>query len=535
MATIRDVREYRGTTETAPYFAIQDEISPNFNESNIAIFIDTRLLQEIDAPEGKVHFVARKTLQGGCVITGFASRIPFIEMNIQAGGSNKVYGAVLAYGNCTSFGYLVAYSFLEIINSQMDPMTSREKLLKESRLSPCVKKTIFISSTILGFVSQIPFAYMAYRYNDSNDNNNCTSSGFNSTNAPGDGAPDTLAITMAALVFAFDSWVYVNSAYQGMKALRERQAYTAYERELSHARQRMHSLVDENIELLSMVSNENRRTLTEAYARIKKLDQASNRIEALHSLFTSRITDLTIDPPAYAKYLNWTMKGWGYVCALSNLGALSYMAWLGTEQLCDLMGVEITVTAIYVGTALYLNKTAIPETAVKLFNIVKNIFTCGYRPTISDQLTPKLSFCLKGIGLATAALSYGPGVQLSRDYFCFNDGFEVFMEISLSCATIFLVSMAVLDITDKALENKIARYGSEDEKQIIQLYKDMKVFSNTLKKSPLIDLAQYLKILPEGIFNQIVEGTDITLENLEAYIQTNKRPIEEGTTLLTHV
>ena len=493
-------------------------------------------MQEIDAPESKVHFVARRTLQGGCVVTGFVSRIPFVQMNMKLGGANKFYGGVLAYGNCTSFGFLVADSFLQIINAQMDPMTPRERSLKESRLNPCVKKTFFVSSMVLGFVSQIPFAYMTYQYNSSSSdtNNNCISLDSSSTSTPKDGSPDPIAIAMAIMVFAFDSWVYVNSGYQGMRTLRERQTYTDYERQLANVRQRMYGLVDDNLELLTVVGKETRNDLIGIYGRIKEVDNAPDRIKALHCLFSRRISDISLDPPDHAKYVDWVMKSWGFVCAASNLGTLSYMAWLGTQELCNILALEGTVTTIYLGTALYLNKTAIPDTAVKIFNLFKSIFMCNYRPTISDQLTPKLSFCLKGLGLATAALSYGPGVKLSKDYFCFNDDFEVFMEITLSCATVFLVSWSILNVTDKILDKKIEKFGSEEDKQLMQLYKDMKTYSSTLKNSPLIDTAQYLKVLPLETFSGLIDSTDIAVDNLESYIQSHKRPVS-GTPLLTEV
>ena len=102
------------------------------------------------------------------------------------------------------------------------------------------------------------------------------------------------------------------------------------------------------------------------------------------------------------------MQAYGYLCAGCNIGTLAYIAWLGTDELSnEAIAADITVTATYVGSYLYLNATAIPETASRIFNLFKDLFTCSYQPTFPDQFTPKLSFTLKGLGLVTAALTMG--------------------------------------------------------------------------------------------------------------------------------
>lgn len=478
---------------------IQHSERNDFQNSKIALFVDKSLIQEIKVHEGRIHLVARRALQVTSVVAGFGGRIPFIEMNLDLAGDNKVYGGVLAYGTCASFGYLVSYSLLEIVDSQMKPLSHEERALMESRTSPTLKKVFFVTSTILGFGTQIPFAYIAYKYNEPSTLN-----------------PDGLL--MPIMVFAIDSWVSVYSGYMGLKTLREKQSLTAYEKELSAARGKMYGLIEANRQLLTVVGKETRNDFIASYESIQTLDDAPDRLAALYTLFTRRISDQTFDPPKYAKYIDYTVKAYGYLCSACNIGTLGYIAWLGTDELTDNIYANITVTSLYVGTALYLNATAIPETAVTLFNLFKNIFTCNYQPTLSDQLTPKLSFSLKALGLVTAALSYGPSIELSKDYYGSHEELEVFMEITLSCATTFLVSMAILAITDQILEYKIEKMGNEEEKSIMKIHKKMKNFSSILASSPLIEIALFLRALPQETVNQLIEHTDITISNLESYI-----------------
>ncbi len=483
-------------------YVIQQVGGDYFQNSNIALFIDKRLIKEIGAREGQVHLIARRALQAASVVAGFAGRIPFIEINLQLGGDNKVYGGFLAYGTCASFGYLVSYSLLEIVNLQMQPLSREEQVLMESRTSPSLKKVFFAASTVLGFGTQIPFAYIAYKYNEPSTLN-----------------PDGLV--MPIMVFAIDSWVSVYSGYMGLKTLRERQSLTDYEKWLSGVRGKMHALIEGNRQLLAVVGKETRNDFIGSYERIKRIDSAPDRVKELYTLFTRRISDRTFNPPKYAKYIDYTVKSYGYLCAACNIGTLGYIAWLGTDELTDNLYADTTVTSLYVGTALYLNATAIPETAVILFNLFKDLFTCSYQPTLSDQLTPKLSFSLKALGLATAALSYGPAVELSRDYYGSHEGLEIFMEVTLSCATTFLVSMAILSITNQVLECKIEKMGNEEEKAIITIHKKMKLLASTLASSPLIETALFLKVLPQEAVEHLINETEITTSNLDQYIETH--------------
>lgn len=488
--------------------AVQHNQRNDFQKSKIALFIDKSLIQEIKVPEGRIHLIARRAFQVTGVVAGFVGRTPFIKMNLDLAGDNKVYGGALAYGTCASFGCLVSYSLLKIVDSQMQPLSHEERTLIESRTSPTLKKVFFVTSTILGFGTQIPLAYVAYKYNEPSTLN-----------------PD--GILMPTMVFAIDSWVSVYSGYMGLKTLREKQSLTDLEKELSAVRGKMYGLIEANRQLLTVIGKETRNDFIASYESIQRLDDAPDRVAKLYTLFTRRISDQTFEPPKYAKYTNYTVKAYGYLCSACNIGTWGYIAWLGTDELTDNIYANIAVTGLYVGTALYFKATAIPKTAVTLFNLFKNIFTFSYQPTLSDQLTPKLSFSLKALGLATAALSYGPAVELSKDYYSSHEGLEIFMEITLSCSMIFLVSMAILSITDQVLEYKIEKMGNEEEKKIIEVHKKMKKFSSVLNSSPLVELALFLKIIPRESIEQLVAETEITIINLERYIEIHSPTTNE--------
>ncbi|MEM7174503.1 MAG: hypothetical protein AAF443_01040 [Chlamydiota bacterium] len=478
--------------------------SQSGGQGNIALVINDSIINSLNVQESKLHLVARRLFQSLSIVAGFSGRIPFIEMNLKLGGDNKPYGGALAYGTCASFGYLVSYSLLEIVNSQMTPLSKEEKALKESRIGPSIKKVIFISSMILGFSTQIPFAYIAYKYNSPS-----------SLNPKG--------LLMPIMVISIDSWVSTYSGYMGLKTLREVKSLDAYEKQLARVRAKMASLIECNRQLLVSANHETQINFIDSYERIKEVDDISDRVKKLYVLFTNNASDQTLSPSRCAKYIDWTVKAYGYLCAISNIGTLGYIAWRGTNDLMSNNVANVTVTSLYVGTALYLNATAIPATAVKLFNLFKNFLMCNYKPTLSDKLTPKLSFSLKALGLVTASLSYGPAVEIVKGYYGDKEGLDLFMEVVLSCATIFLVSMAIFSITNQILEYKIERMGTEEEKKLIAVHKKMLKLASVLESSPLIEIALFLKILPENIFNELISQTAIAISNLDSYIESRSR------------
>ena len=199
---------------------VQHQNSYSPDDSSIVTYINDHIINEIQAREGTAHLIGRRILQGTCTIIGFGARVPFIALNLELAGNNVAYGAVRSYGNCTSLGFLVSYAFLQNIDIQIGPRSPVERALTESRVGPTLKKVFFVSSIVLGTASQIPFAYIAYKYNKPSDSD---SDGLLRTLNPGD-------LVMPIITIVVDPWVAIFSSYMGMQSLRNRQAMTNYEK-----------------------------------------------------------------------------------------------------------------------------------------------------------------------------------------------------------------------------------------------------------------------------------------------------------------
>lgn len=468
------------------------------HSSRLVTFIDKDLVQGISPAETNCHLVARRSLQVVSVIASFAGRIPFIPLSLRYAGDNTIYGGCLASGSTAAFGSLVAYSFLKIIDSQMRPLTPEEHYLLHARIGPTAKKVILVSGLLLGAGTQIPFALLAYEYNEPSTLN-----------------PD--GYLMPAMVIGIDSWISTFSGYMGLRAIGEKRMRTSYEKDLDGIRGKMLGFIGENQALFTLADRQTQLGFVEAYQRIRAVHESSDRVKQFYTLCTTRISDASLTPPKWATVADTIIKGYGYLCAACNIGTMGYVAYLGTR----VTGLNVVVTTLYCGTALYLNTTAIPQTASKLFNLARSLLTCSYKPTIGDQLSPKLSFVLKALTLATAGLSYGMAMEISEDYYKDHAWLKKSMEVTLTSATTFLVSMAMLTIADDIVETKVKKLGSEEEKQILEVYQKMSRFQTALAASPFLDLAIKLKAIPPDALADLMENTGVTLENLDRYITDN--------------
>ena len=464
----------------------------------IILYVQRRMIDGIPPEESRIHCVFRRSLQTTSVIAATGSRYPFIAINLKLGGDIIPYAVALTYGNLTSFAGLVAWSFLNMIDEYTEPMGEEERLLRRKKVN-CTNTVILVSSIGVGVLSQVPFAYLAYVYNNNNP-------------------------IMPLIMFATDSWFPIYSTNLSLRALAEMPSLKKFDQNLVSTRKKIIKLIEDNRQLLA-TDKEGRMDYLNALERIK------NPAEYIGKLSKRRI-EHDAQSSLCLTVAQQTVNLTGLALTASHMILIAYMSYEGAKLISDNPVADITTAGLVVGANLYLERLSIPRTAVRVFNMIKDALLCSCKPTLSDQFAPKLSFCLKAATLATAALSYGPSVQVSRDYF---DGpFSYYMQVAVSCAAILLVSTALLDISDRIVEGYVVRRGSEEAKQIMDLNRKMQRFCRLLKESHLLEYARFLKALPQELFDNLIEDTEITLENLGEYIAEHLDPDSEESPFLLH-
>lgn len=121
-------------------------------------------------------------------------------------------------------------------------------------------------------------------------------------------------------------------------------------------------------------------------------------------------------------------------------------------------GIFAGITA---GSSLWLTGTSIIERMDSITNFFSTIVCGEYQPSLTAQIAPKTNYVLKSLDLLIAALSIAPSIQISEDTFS-NVGLRLYMQITVSLATVALTSMALFKVTDQLIET-IASYGGFDE------------------------------------------------------------------------
>lgn len=480
-------------------------------------YIDRRMAQGIKPSETACHLVARRSLQGLGIAVAGAGKYPFVSIAKKAGGNNEVYGIALAYGNTASFAALISWALLNIIDGEMRPLTKEEAALLRATNGHCSKAALLPVAILVGLVSQTPFAYLAYVYNGEK-------------------------VEMPVMMMLSDSWFPTYSTYLSLKRGLAVRHLTSYEETLSGIRRQMIALLEGNRALLE--NPETRVDYVAALEAIRNGSALDKPKQYLKAMLEGRVTAEVAETQsrtacrkvgdAFAGFL-------GIVAFLSNMGAIGYVSYLGWHQVYANPGFDGTFAALAVGANLYLNSTSVPRTAIRLYNLVKDVVLCRYQPTLADQLAPKMSFALKVLGLATAALSYGPSVQISHDYFdgdsedygiCHDPDLSTYMEVANSCATVCLVATAILDIVDQIVALSISKLGDKEAVQLMELNDEMKRFAYILANSPLFEFALLLKLLPQPIFDSLLKDTEVTRDNLEAYIADHSQDLGERQPLM---
>ena len=476
-----------------PYF-----LGSGLFDTSISRYMDCTLVLDGKASETRGRTILKTMLKGTSILACLSAGFPLIELNMEFGEEHPVYGGTLAFATSTSMCCLVSYSVIQLLRIHLDRPTNEEEALSEYHQSRIFPKVLFISSAILGFGTQVPLAYALEKHQNP------------SPLDPG-------GRMFPLVLFMVDSWISVFSAFCGIKALKEARYHYHYERHLIKARDELIQLVNSKIQYLEETSREKKLDEARHFQSLRQIPNSQLRAFDFFSLATLRVSDWSYKQLDCSKYEE-LIKAFGYFFAFCNVGALGYVTWLGSNELTENKYASGTITGLYALTIMHLNMTAIPETTLTLFNLFKNILTCSYQPSIVDQLSPKLSFCLKTLSLLSAGLSYGPAGTIAKEYFGYNKGLEIIAAVTLSSAMMLLFSMATLSISNRLLETKIEKMGSEEERLILSLHKKLKLFASTIASCPLVEFASFLRTLPPEDLKKLIEKTEIDGSNIDRYI-----------------
>ncbi len=176
-------------------------------------------------------------------------------------------------------------------------------------------------------------------------------------------------------------------------------------------------------------------------------------------------------------------------------------------------------TAVTIGAGVYLNGKSIVNTTHRFACAFFNGLRCKREKGISEQLRPKLTACLKLLGLTLNLGTVGSTLVIYGDFFKDNEKAKDFSEVTLSMAYFVLTATATLDLVADVVKEIVMRKGEEVEKEVLLLCQDLSRFKRLLEKSSLLDFSVFILQCPEGIKNRILKKVALAESTLREYIR----------------
>lgn len=452
-------------------------------ESQVASYIDQRFVRHLTPLEGKTNYVARRVLQTLGVTIALIARIPFIAINLKLGGDSLALGILLSVGNLGAVSCLISWSILNIINNYLSPEEKELSVLTQPFLQEHgsqIAKAIFVFSLVVGVFSQLPFAFLGYTYNDK-------------------------SLLMFALILMSDSWVPTNSVDLNLKALLPSPSCSP---ELVRVREAF----NRQVKGLQQDFVRDPDVRGEFLRELDGIREGEERVRRYVSLIATRTITEEVTPPWYSRALQWVIWSIGFVCMCGNLISIGYVGYNGAKLIFDEAFFSIGFGLLASAANLYINKLTVPTMAVALFNLLKDLLLRQYSPTLVDQFYPKLSGVSKFLGFCIGSLTFGPSLQVAKDFFGFNSAFSHFMQVTAPLGISLLVLYAITETIDKILQSYVLARGTEAEKAALKCSQDFEKLSRIIQNCSGEELEKFAAFLPDESRSDSGEEESLAIE-----------------------
>lgn len=458
--------------------------------NNLNLYVERRVIEELKPTESTCHLVSRRILQVLGSILASMGKLSFVVISLDLAAGNIALGAALVYGNLVSFACLICWSALNMINDYMQPVGEEVKSLTNSRQPVWIRVSILIAAVAIGVLAQVPLAYLAYHYN-------------------------SLATLMVVSVMISDPWFPIYSTNLSLKALAETRFYSPFEKEVLEVKSDFKAKLGQSQGHLTQISFRERSGWISDLQGIASQESSSERTEAyLKSLLTERVTIAPRSSSCFYKFCEKVIFAFGLVFLACQMIALGVVGFDGWKLIWDNGIFDWIFTVIVVLANVYLSGATIPYAAVQLFAMVIGIISCSFEPSLVQKQAPITSLLLTIGGLATTGLSWGPSVQIVKDYF--NGWKQTVMMATVPASNVLLVTAAILHVIQGVTEEGILRWGSEGEKEQMKLKHKLSDFSSVLDKCSVEDFARFLQTLPQEVLDKISDKAADVASRIES-------------------
>lgn len=453
-------------------------------------FINKYLIEHRPIPESTIHRISKRALQGLAVISGMGARVPFIRVNLAY--SSNAWGIILASNSAASFGSIIAWCLLNIINDKLKPLSREEKRLLRSQIPIQYRVAISICMIAGGIIAQAPLAYMAYAYN--NDN-----------------------IYFPILVLLVDSGYPIYSLHLGSEQLLKKRRLNALERQLDRVKDQLVGKLERSRTTLAVMTPEGREKYLTQLQNIKLTsDRSKLSTKYLKALITNSLKIKNSPENRVIKAARILPASVGVTLAISQLIFAAVLTYHGAKLFLDNDPFSISWAAFVVLCNTFLNFSVMVGTSISAYDTGIKYLRGIPQQSLIGSLYPKTQACSRLISLCISALSFGGPLKVAQDYL--SGGFGLFIQISSVMATIMLSIAAMFALVDDLMTFVGIHYGSKEHQELIKLDFEIKRLINLIKESPFVDFLQFLDLLPRKKYMKWINKLQIKEQDLQDYL-----------------
>lgn len=416
------------------------------------------------------------------------ARIPLLPLSLNFHPEIKGLGQAVACCNMVSFSSFLMWSSKDMIDHVFYALKTSEHKQTKS-LERCRQIAIIALSSLSGLASQLPYIFLAWKYNPSNK--------------------------AMVVLSGFDVIPPVYSLYLTMNHMFSKYA-------CSYTTQKVLKVKKYLLERLDMKMKQ----IINGKFLGSEFDIMLSREMSTLDSFNYFFSDLTQDSIEFepenlrAEFIQYKIaQAIGTVLICAQLFWTGYLSYQGVDQLTS-NKIELGFIFTYVIICnLALTRFVLIGSIYKLISsasyCLSNQRSYNY---IAERLMPKTTLALRALVLIIASASFIPAVTLSNDFL--DQNYTMLSFIPYGLALVFMNYLPLKNLVNTSVCYGLNHFGSIENKKEIKVYDHYKSVSRIIENSTPESLGIFLfKLSEQPAFSRILEKFDLSSYELSTLIR----------------
>lgn len=417
------------------------------------------------------------------IVGAVLARLPLIPLSLDLNSRLKGSGTVSAVFNIIAFSSFLAWSSIHLIDRLVYTLKTLEPE-KSKSCQKCKVITVTAISILSGTASQLPYLFLAYKYNPSNKG--------------------MLSVT----VFDIIPPIYSTSLLINQFLKKSTNSHTLQKIE----KIKKYILFRLNVRLQEIINGKM------PMNRYETLLESNPTYQDSVNDFFRDLTNELLDQPSLNPCIDWTKlktaQFFGSILITIQLFWTGYLSFQGANQITSNQ-VGLGIIFVYVAICnLALTRLVMISSLYKMINSLT--FFCnqdrGY-DYISQRLWPNLSIFLSLFISIIALGSFAPAFTISSDFL--NPEYVVYSTIGYGLSLAVMNVLTLNSLADTSMCYILKKLGSEEQQKEITRYEHYKSTKTIIENSSVDSLARFFfKMSDDPVFMQIMSKFNLEVDEL---------------------